>query len=189
MVSQWFVVGTRLVVFLQKHKNHDNLERGTLQCLYTEEISTSDVTKLWWGMKARGAEGHRLVQKRWDRLEKVEVGFWVMKGLNKLRWQGTKMTRRAWETSGWFYLKLQDKNMRGNKIRGNVTQALGKNKPEIPVADLTPVSLTDLPTSAHWGGSTTNQIPPLPSGPFLLEEKKSVKKNELGGGMCYKSSQ
>lgn len=41
--------------------------------------------------------------------------------------------------------------MRGNKIRGNVTQALGKNKPEIPIADLTPVSLTDLPTPLHFG--------------------------------------
>lgn len=143
MVSQWFVVGTQSVVFLQQRKNHDNLERGTLQRLHTEEISTSDITKLWWGMKARGAEGHRLVQKRWERLKKVEVGFWVMKGLNELRWQGAKMTRRAWETSGWFYLKLQDKNMRGNKIRGNIAQALGKNKPGIPVADLTPVSLTN----------------------------------------------
>lgn len=41
--------------------------------------------------------------------------------------------------------------MREKKIRGNVTQALGKNKPEIPVAELTPVSLTGLPTPLHFG--------------------------------------
>lgn len=85
MVSQWFVVGTWSVIFLQRYKNHDNLERGT--CSVCTEISTSDITKAWWGMTARGAEGHRLVQKRWQRLEKVEVGFWVMKGLEELRWQ------------------------------------------------------------------------------------------------------
>lgn len=40
--------------------------------------------------------------------------------------------------------------MRGN-IRGNITQAVGENKPEIPVRDLTPMSLTGKPTPLHFG--------------------------------------
>lgn len=145
MVPQRFAVGTGSV-FLQEPWQPG---KGNSQHLHTEEISTSDTAKAWWVMKARGAEGHKLVQKRWETLKKVEVGFQVMKGSEELRWQWAKMTRRAWETSGWLYLKLQDENMRGN-IRGNIT-APGENQPEIPGRGLTPVSLTCLPTPLHLG--------------------------------------
>lgn len=189
MVPQKFAVGTGSVVFLQEPWQPG---KGNSQHLHTEEISTSDAAKAWWVMKARGAEGHSLVQKRWETLKKVEVGFQVMKGSEELGWQQAKMTRRAWETSGWFYLKLQDENMRGN-IRGNITQALGKNKPEIPIKDLTPMSLTGIPTPLHfeevqpWAMNHQSlHLCPLPH--FFWRIRSVKKKNELVGGMFYKSS-
>lgn len=176
MVPQRFAVGTGLVASLQKPWQPG---KGNSQHLHTGEISTSDIAQAWWVMKASGTEGHRLVQKRWETLKKLEVGFQVMKGSEELRWQRAKLTRRAWEISGWFYLKLQDENLRGN-IRGNITQALGKNKPEIRIRDLTRVSLTRLPTPLPFGEVqpwTRLHLCPLP---HFFWRIKSVKKKLTG---------
>lgn len=66
--------------------------------------------------------------------------------------------------------------MRGNKIRGNITQALGKNKPEIPIADLTPASPTADPHLCAVGRFRHEALVHLsPLALCFWKEKKIIK--------------
>lgn len=70
--------------------------------------------------------------------------------------------------------------MRGNKIRGNITQALGKNKPEIPIADLTPASPTADPHLCAVGRFKHKALVHLrPLALCFWKEKKIIKKKNV----------